>query len=94
MTDRRTFILVCGPFVAAASALAIFPSLLPGELSSQLVAGKTDMNGLVFKIVGWDLCDDVAGDCSKTISSGHMTSDLIGDPVFISVNQSWRSAWR
>jgi hypothetical protein len=92
--DRRTFIQISAPLVAAASALAGLPSLPRRATWSQLVVSKTDLKGVVFKIAGWDRCQDVASDCSKTSSAGFMTSDSIGDEVFISVNQSWHTAWR
>lgn len=94
IVDRRTFILVSAPFVAAASALASFPPLSLGAASSQSPAVTDDVKGVVFKIAGWDRCADVAGDCLRTSSAGLMASNTIGDEVFISVNQSWRTAWR
>jgi hypothetical protein len=94
IVDRRTFILVSAPFVAVASALATFPPLSLGAASSQLPAVTDDANGVVFKIAGWDRCAEVAGDCLGTSSAGLMTSNAMGDEVFISVNQAWRTAWR
>jgi hypothetical protein len=94
IVDRRTFILVSAPFVAAASALTIFPTLLPGAAPSQLPAVTDDVEGVVFKIAGWDRCADVAGDCLRTSSAGLMASNSIGDEIFISVNRSWRTTWR
>jgi hypothetical protein len=94
IVDRRTFILVSAPFVAASAALTIFPTLLPGTAPSQLAADRKDSQSVVFKIAGWDRCADVAGDCLRTSSAGLMASNSIGDEIFISVNQSWRTAWR
>jgi hypothetical protein len=94
IVNRRTFILVSAPFVAAASALASFPSLLPGAAPPQLAADGKDVQGAVFKIAGWDRCADIAGDCFGTSSAGIMASNSIGDEVFITINQSWRTAWR
>ena len=54
IVDRRTFIRVSAPFVAAASALASFPSVLPGVAPSSLPAVIDDVPGVVFKIAGWD----------------------------------------
>jgi hypothetical protein len=94
IVDRRTFILVSAPFVAAASTLAVFPSLLPCAAQSRLAADRKDVKGVVFKIAGWDRCADVAGDCLRTSSADLMASNTIGDEIFISINQSWRTAWR
>jgi hypothetical protein len=94
IVNRRTFILVSAPFVAAASALASFPSLLPDAAPSHLPAVTDDGKGVVIKIAGWDRCAEVEGDCLKTSSGGHMASNTMGDEIFISINQSWRTAWR
>jgi hypothetical protein len=94
IVDRRTFIQISAPLVAAASALASFPALLPGAAPSHLPAVIDDVEGVEFKIVGWDRCAEVAGDCLRTASAGLGASITMGDEVFISVNQSWRTAWR
>jgi hypothetical protein len=94
IVDRRTFIIASAPFVAAASALAMFPSLLPGGAPSPLSAGSKDAEGVAFKIAGWDRCADVAGDCLRTSSAGLMASNTTGDEIFISINRSWRTSWR
>jgi len=94
IVDRRTFIIASAPLVAAASTLAIFPSLLPDAAPSQLPTVTDDVEGVVFKIAGWDRCADVAGDCLRTSSAGLMASNSIGDEIFISVNRSWRTSWR
>ncbi len=94
IVDRRTFILVSAPFVAVASAFASFPSLLPGAAPSHLPAVTDDGKGVVFKIAGWDRCAEIAGDCLTTSSVGLVASNTMGDEIFISINQSWRSAWR
>jgi len=94
IVDRRTFIRVSAPLVAAASALASFPSLLDGASPSHPPAVTDDGKGVVFKIAGWDGCADVAGDCLGTSSAGLTASHTMGDEIFISINQSWRTAWR
>ncbi len=103
MIGRRTFIQGTS-FVVTAPALASLLSLpstvqshassLPGPLPPQLAAGGTDMNCVVFKIDGWDRCDDVSIDSSTIASAGSMTNDPPGDQVLIRINQSWRTAWR
>ena len=94
IVDRRTFIQVSAPFVAAASALAGFPPHLFGAAPSLLPAVTNDVQGVVFKIAGWDHCAEVAGDCLRTSSSGLAASNVLADEVFISINRSWRTAWR
>ena len=94
IVDRRTFIRVSAPFVAAASALASFPSLFPGSAASPLPAVIDDVQGVVFKIAGWDRCAEVAGDCLRTSSSRLVASNVVGDEVLISINRSWHTAWR
>jgi hypothetical protein len=92
--DRRTFIQISAPFVATAAALAILPPQLLGAPSAQLAGGKQDMKHLAFKIHGWDRHDDSARDGSKTSLAGPATGASDRDQVFISINQSWRTAWR
>jgi hypothetical protein len=61
IVDRRTFILISAPFVAAAATLPMFPSALPGTAPSRLGADRKDIQGVVFKIAGWDHCADITG---------------------------------
>jgi len=101
--DRRNFILNAALF-ASTPAIASFlslsstqqsrPTLPLGPLSTQLAGGGTDMNCVVFKIYGWDRCDDIAVGGSKISPADPATNDLKADQVWISVNQSWRTAWR
>jgi hypothetical protein len=100
---RRTFVRNTA-LVGAASAIANLLSLssivisraalLPGSSSPQLDAGGTDMNSVVFKIDGWNRRDGIAIDGSTTSSSDPTTNVSPGDRVWISINQSWRTAWR
>jgi hypothetical protein len=94
IVDRRAFILVSAPFVAVASALASFPLLLRDSAPSPLPAVADDVNGVVFRVDGWHRCTEVAGEYSKTSSAGLMASQTMGDEIFISINRSWRTAWR
>jgi hypothetical protein len=91
--DRRTFIMMTTAVVAG-SALASFPTGLPGLLSSQLTASNTDLGCIEFKISGWNQLGDIADHPSETSSSGSAPENLNGDPVFIRINQFWRTAWR
>lgn len=88
---RRTFILgtalvATAPVLAKAlsllSTVRSHTSLLPESLSPQSPASETDVSCLAFKIDGWDRCGDIA------------TDDAAGDQVWISINRSWRAAWR
>jgi hypothetical protein len=92
--DRRTFIQISAPFVATAAALAILPARLPGASSPQLAGGNQDMKHPAFKIYGWDRRDESAGDGSKTSPADSVRGDSNRDEIFISINQSWRIAWR
>ncbi len=94
IVDRRTFIRVSAPFAAAASALANFPPYLLGAAPSPLPAVIDDVEGVVFKIAGWDRCAEVAVDCLRTSSAGLVASSTMGNEISISINQSWRTAWR
>lgn len=94
IVDRRTFILIGAPVVAAASALANFPSFLPDAGSSPSLAVADDAKGIVFKVAGWNGCTEVAGECSRKSSAGLTASNTMDDEVFISINRSWRAAWR
>ncbi len=94
IVDRRAFILVSAPFVAVASALASFPLVLPGAAPSPLLAVADDVKGVAFKVAGWNRCTEVAGECSGTSSAGITASNTMDDEVFISINRSWRVAWR
>ncbi|MGA7842065.1 MAG: hypothetical protein WCA34_14170 [Candidatus Acidiferrales bacterium] len=92
--DRRTFIQISAPFVATGAALAILPSQLRGASSPYSAVGKQDMKHLAFKIREWDRRNDSARDSSKASLVGSVTDDSNGDEIFISINQSWRTAWR
>ena len=102
MIGRRTFIQGT-VLVATAPVLAELLSLsssaqsdaspLPGSLSPQ-PAARTDMNCVVFRIHGWDSCDDVPVNGVTIASVDPLTNGPVGDPVWISINQSWRTAWR
>jgi hypothetical protein len=92
--DRRTFILMTAPVVAAGSVLAIFPSGLPGMLSTDsMAAGRLELDVVAFKIYGWDQLDVLGAYASET-SSISEAENLRGDRVFISINRSWQAAWR
>jgi hypothetical protein len=103
MMRRRTFILGAG-FIVTAPALANLPSLsatarlhaslLPDPLPPRLPNGGTDMKGLVFKIYGWDRCDDIAIDGATIASADPVTHDPANQQMWININQSWRTAWR
>jgi len=103
IVDRRTFILRTALGTTAAAIAALLPlsptapahaSLLPSPLPTTLRAGGTDRNCLVFKIDGWDSCDDLAMDGSNTAPADSMINDPAGDRVLIRINQSWRTTWR
>ena len=102
MLDRRTFLgTALGATVAAAVANFLSRSStlqahasLPDPLRTELVAGGMDRNCVVFKIDGWDRCDDIAIDGPKIASADLVTDDPARDLVLIKMNQSWRTVWR
>jgi hypothetical protein len=89
MLGRRAFLIGCG-WVATAPALANAWSLLapssPRQVSlgdsllQQALAGETQPAGTVLRIDGWERPFD-----HESSADGE---------VWISINQSWRSAWR
>lgn len=98
MMDRRTFILRT-TLVGTAPALANL-LLLPSAAQSraalqrpsppQPAADGSDVNSVVFKIHGWDCCDNI----TKISSASPATNEPPTDLVWICINQSWRTAWR
>jgi hypothetical protein len=92
--DRRAFIQVSVQFVATAAALATLPVRLPSASSRQLACGNQDMQHPAFKIHGWDCRDESTGDGSKTSPTASVKADSSRNEIFISINQSWRTAWR
>jgi hypothetical protein len=79
MIDRRTFMIQGAALLATASALAV---VLPRSSTPQtplMTGAGADENSILFKIDGWDTRDALASN---------------GNEVWISINQSWRSAWR
>jgi hypothetical protein len=102
MIDRRTFIArtargaataALANFLPLSSAQAHAP-LLPGAGSAQLVAGNADRNAVVFKIDGWDRCEGLATNGAKLSSADPLTNGPTDNQVWITINQSWRTAWR
>ena len=78
---RRTFILGTG-LAAAAPAFADLLAFARTYASPPPPSSPED--NLVFKIDGWSVRDDVTPDGAPPKS----------DEVWISINQSWRIAWR
>jgi|HubBroStandDraft_5_1064220.scaffolds.fasta_scaffold374480_2 hypothetical protein len=92
--DRRTFILISAPLVATAAAFTILPAGMAGASSSELAGGDQNRRNITLKIHGWDRRDPGASNGSKPSPAGLVTADPNCDEVFISINQSWRAAWR
>jgi len=103
IVGRRTFIQGAA-LVATAPALASLLSLsstaqshaspLPGTLLPQLAADRTKMTFVLCKIDGWDRCEDIAIDGATIASADPVTHGAVSEQFFISINQSWRTAWR
>jgi len=103
IVDRRTFIVSTALSVTAAGLANLLPpsptaqahaSLVPTPLPTTLPTGGTDRNCVVFKIDGWNCCDDSAIYGSNRASPDSATNDATGDTVLIRINQSWRTTWR
>jgi hypothetical protein len=92
--DRRTFIVMTTTLALAESTRASFPSELPGLLTSRSTGAKTDPDWVAFKIYGWNRLGDIPADKSETSSFSSTPENLNSDPVFITINQFWRTAWR
>jgi hypothetical protein len=98
MMDRRTFVLratLVGTTPAFANLL-LLPSAAQSRAALQRpsppqpAADGNDVNCVAFKISGWDDCDNVA----KISSTNPARNEPTPDQVWISINQSWRTAWR
>jgi hypothetical protein len=94
MIDRRTFILIGAPLVATAAAVAILPLGIASASSSEVAGGRQNSRNIALKIHGWDRRDESARRGSKASRAGRVTGDPNSDEIFISINQSWRAAWR
>jgi len=100
MIDRRTFIqgaalVATTPALEAllsfSSTVQSHVSLLPCTPPPQMAGDGTAMSFIVFKIDGWDRCDELAMD---RLSANPVTKFSTANQVLIRINQSWRTAWR
>jgi hypothetical protein len=66
----------------------------PDQSSPRLRAGGTDVTGVAFKIDGWESYGDVATGNRQVTSIDSATPATPAQEVWISVNNSWRAAWR
>ena len=77
--DRRTFIVQGSTLLAITPCLGIFAPGSSTAQSPRVISSETHEKSTRFKIDGWDTCDvDLAN----------------ADVVWLSLNQSWRAAWR
>ena len=99
IVGRRTFVRSTA-LVGAATAIANLLSLSwmvlshaasPPGSPSQLDTAGTDMNSFLFKIDGWNPRN---ANAVSTLSSEPGINVAMEDAVWISINQSWRTAWR
>lgn len=86
MIGRRTLIRIAA--LAGASTAFEASIVLPSSSRPHLAAGGTDATRVMFKIDGWGSCDDGA--------TGDPTAASIETALeaWISVDRSWRAAWR
>ena len=86
--DRRTFMLGSGLGVTVASlAASLAPSRvvagpLPDPSADLAPAGQAQLDAFAFRIHGWD-------DSSNNVSQGKLEAS-----PWISLDHSWRAAWR
>jgi hypothetical protein len=91
MIDRRIFIqgvrvVATAPALAAFCALSSTGQPQPwSDVLPQDDVWQTDWNAIVFKIEGWDCCNDTAGGVDRLSTE---------NAVWIRINRSWRAAWR
>jgi hypothetical protein len=99
MIERRTFLLkslvggvtaAIASFVPLSSILQARRSPLPNPLPTESISGETDMSSVMFKIDGWDYCDNEING-SKMIAPDLPMSEPTRNHVAIKINQSWRT---
>ena len=77
--DRRTFILQGATLLATTGCAGVFaPGSSMGQ-SQRVASSETNEKSPQFKIDGWDISDAGVADA---------------DDVWLTVNRSWRAAWR
>jgi hypothetical protein len=79
MIDRRTFIIQGATLLAIASALADVLTRSSPPRTPLMTEAGSDENSTVFKIHGWDHYGAEASN---------------GNEVWLTINRSWRAAWR
>lgn len=100
MIDRRTFIqgaalVATAPtletLLSFSSTVQSHVSPLPCAPPTQMAEDGTAMTFIVFKIDGWDRCNELAMD---RLSGNPVTKSSSPNQMLIRINQSWRTAWR
>jgi hypothetical protein len=88
--NRRTFmkgaalVSTSGLFLCSLDNLA-YAAPSSGSLPSR--AASEDDAKHVFKVAGWDRCD-------QPVEHASMSESNADEEVFIQVNRAWRTAWR
>ena len=62
-------------------------------MTTEPIVGGVDRNCVVFKIDGWDRCDDIAIDGFEAALTDSVTNGPTVDKVLLRINQSWRTTW-
>jgi hypothetical protein len=103
MIGRRNFVLGTA-LVAAARAFAGVLSLSSSRQSPSLPHADglqsspgpkaQDANAVVFGVRGWTPCPTIPHDVLTGSGADHASNDAVGDQVWISISQSWKTAWR
>jgi hypothetical protein len=103
MIRRRNFVFgtalaVVAPAVAGVASLASSrqspPALGAGGLQSPPAPKPKDANTVAFKVHGWTPTPTTAHDGSSGSSADRASDDAVRDDVWISISQSWKTAWR
>ena len=100
--SRRTFILSTGLVAVApsiASELTKSPNAglsgtaqLAGLRSDPPVTGSAG-NDLLFRIDGWEPREEMAMDAAQSAWADKAIQRPADEPLWISINQSWRATW-
>ena len=100
MIDRRTFIKGVTLLAVTPALEALLPfsstsyahaSMLPCTQPPQMAGEGTSESLIVFKIEGWDRCDDPGTDRLLPNSASKVST---ANQASIRINQSWRCGWR
>jgi hypothetical protein len=96
--DRRAFIqgaaiVAVAPILANVAAFATPVQLNSAPATPKAAAGSV-VSPIELRVRGWHRGGDIAFDQRAAPSAVRTNDSLDNEQVLISVNQTWRSAWR